>query len=86
MRINKISVFQKTLPLLAPYWLSGGRLKFEKLDSTYIKIDTDAGLSGWAESCPWGNSYLPGFGGGVIAAAQLLAPRFWARPAQNGTH
>ena len=40
MRINKISVFQKTLPLLAPYWLSGGRLKFEKLDSTYIKIDT----------------------------------------------
>ena len=45
MRINKISVFQKTLPLLAPYWLSGGRLKFEKLDSTYIKIDTDAGLA-----------------------------------------
>jgi len=27
MKIKKISVYQKDLPLSEPYWLSGGRLK-----------------------------------------------------------
>ena len=73
MKINKISVFQKTLPLSKPYYLSGGRLRFESLDSTFVRVQTDAGITGWGEACPWGNTYLPAFGGGVRAAAALLA-------------
>jgi L-alanine-DL-glutamate epimerase-like enolase superfamily enzyme len=74
MKITRITVWQKTLPLARPYWLSGGRLKFEALDSTFLRIDTDEGLSGWGEGCPWGHSYLPAFGEGLRAALGLLAP------------
>jgi len=74
MKIARVSVWQKTLPLIHPYWLSGGRLKFESLDSTIMRLDTDEGLSGWGEGCPWGHTYLPAFGGGIRAAMDLLAP------------
>lgn len=73
-RIERISIFQRTLPLTKPYRLSGGRLLFERLDSTFVKIDTDQGLTGWGEGCPWGHTYLPAHGGGIRAAAELLAP------------
>ena len=29
MKITRITVYQSDLPLENPYWLSGGRLKFE---------------------------------------------------------
>jgi len=74
MKISRIAVWQKHLPLVQPYWLSGGRLRFDVLDSTFVRIDTDEGLTGWGEGCPWGHSYLPAFGGGVRAAIELLAP------------
>lgn len=74
MRISRISVWQMDLPLSEPYWLSGGRLKFERLDSTLLRIDTDAGLSGWGEGCPWGHSYLPAHGPGIRAGLEILAP------------
>ena len=67
MKITKIRVYQVDLPLNEPYWLSGGRLQFEKLDSTVVAIDTDAGVTGWGEGCPWGTTYLPAFGGGIRA-------------------
>ncbi|MEO0908913.1 MAG: mandelate racemase/muconate lactonizing enzyme family protein, partial [Pseudomonadota bacterium] len=53
---------------------SGGRLKFEKLDSTFVRIDTDEGLHGWGEGCPWGNTYLPAHGPGIRAGIETLAP------------
>jgi L-alanine-DL-glutamate epimerase-like enolase superfamily enzyme len=74
MKIARITAWQKTLPLAEPYWLSGGRLKFEALDSTLVRIDSDDGLAGWGEGCPWGHTYLPAFGGGIRAALELLAP------------
>jgi len=79
MKIVRLTVWQKTLPLTHPYWLSGGRLKFEALDSTFVRIDTASGLSGWGEGCPWGNTYLPAFGAGIRAALQLLAPMLIGR-------
>ena len=74
MKINRISVWQLDLPLHKPYWLSGGRLKFEQLDSTIVRIDTDTGISGWGEGCPWGVTYLPAFGKGIRAGIDELAP------------
>lgn len=38
MKISQIAVYQVTLPLEHPYRLSGGRLYFDKLDSTIIAI------------------------------------------------
>ncbi len=74
MRISRITVWQMDLPLIEPYYLSGGRLKFERLDSSFVRIDTDEGLSGWGEACPWGHTYLPAHGPGVRAGIETLAP------------
>ncbi len=74
MKITRISVWQLDLPLHKPYYLSGGRLRFEQLDSTIVRIETDAGLTGWGEGCPWGVTYLPAFGKGIRAGLAELAP------------
>ena len=74
MKITQIRVYQVDLPLTKPYWLSGGRLKFEKLDSTIVALQTDAGLTGWGEGCPWGSTYLPAFASGLRAGIAELAP------------
>ena len=73
MKIIRISVFQKDLPLKDPYWLSGGRLKFEVLDATFIKLETDSGLIGWGEGTPWGHTYVPAHGPGIRAGIETLA-------------
>ena len=73
MKIERITVWQLDLPLHTPYYLSGGRLRFDQLDSTILCIDTDAGISGWGEGCPWGVTYLPAFGKGIRAGIDELA-------------
>jgi L-alanine-DL-glutamate epimerase-like enolase superfamily enzyme len=74
VKITRISVYQVDLPLEHPYWLSGGRLKFEKLDATLVKLETDAGLTGWGEGTPWGHTYVPAHGPGIRAAIETMAP------------
>lgn len=74
MKITRITVWQLDLPLHKPYYLSGGRLRFEVLDSTFVRIDTDEGIHGWGEGCPWGVTYLPAFGRGIRAGIEELAP------------
>ena len=73
MKITRITVWQADLPLSRPYWLSGGRLKFDTLDSTFVRIDTEEGLTGWGEGCPWGHTYLPAHGPGLRSAIGILA-------------
>ena len=74
MKITGATVWQLDLPLRKPYWLSGGRLKFEVLDSTVLRLETDSGQAGWGEGCPWGVSYLPAHGRGIRAAFEVLIP------------
>ncbi|MEX0367722.1 MAG: mandelate racemase/muconate lactonizing enzyme family protein [Ruegeria sp.] len=74
MKITCISVYHVDLPLEHPYWLSGGRLKFETLDATLVKLDTDAGLTGWGEGTPWGHTYVPAHGPGIRAGIETMAP------------
>lgn len=74
MKIKRISVYQVDLPLEHPYWLSGGRLKFEVLDATFVKIETDAGITGWGEGTPWGHTYVPAHGPGIRAGIETIAP------------
>lgn len=75
MKITNIKVYQIDMPFSSgPYHLSGGRI-FEALDSTIISIETDEGITGWGETCPFGNSYLPGFSTGARAGIELIAPQ-----------
>ena len=74
MNIGRISLHALGMPLHHPYRLSGGRLLFTELDSTFVRIETDDGLVGWGEGCPWGHTYLPAHGAGIRAAAEVLAP------------
>ncbi|KIC41786.1 mandelate racemase [Ruegeria sp. ANG-S4] len=74
MKIIRISVYQIDLPLEYPYWLSGGRLKFETLDATLVKVETDAGLTGWGEGTPWGHTYVPAHGPGIRVGIETMAP------------
>lgn len=74
MKITRIDVYQLSLPLLKPYRLSGGRLLCTEIDSTIVRIDTDEGISGWGEACPWGSTYLPAYGPGIRTGLDYLAP------------
>lgn len=74
MKVTSISVYQVSLPLEHPYSLSGGRLHVGELDSTLVLLETDVGIEGWGEGCPWGSTYLPAFPGGLRAGIEELAP------------
>ena len=74
MKITRISVYHLELPLEHPYWLSAGRLKFEVLDATFVKIETDAGIVGWGEGTPWGHTYVPAHGPGIRAGIETMVP------------
>ena len=74
MKLTDIYVYQVNLPLEHPYWLSGGRLKFETLDATFVKLVTDEGLVGWGEGTPWGHTYVPAHGPGLRAGLETMAP------------
>ena len=73
MKITSISVYHLDLPLEHPYWLSGGRLKYEVLDATFVKLETDEGLVGWGEGTPWGHTYVPAHGPGIRAGIETMA-------------
>jgi L-alanine-DL-glutamate epimerase-like enolase superfamily enzyme len=74
VKITRITVHQVDLPLAHPYWLSGGRLKVECLDATLVKVETDAGITGWGEGTPWGHTYVPAHGPGIRAGIETMAP------------
>ena len=74
MKITRLTVYHVDLPLEHPYWLSGGRLKFEVLDATLVKIETDADIIGWGEGTPWGHTYVPAHGPGIRAGIETMAP------------
>ena len=75
MKITRVSVYRVELPLEKPYYLSGGALRFDELDSTMVSVETDGGVTGWGEGCPWGVTYLPAFGRGIRAGLEELAPQ-----------
>ncbi len=74
MKITAISLFAVPISFAGTaYKLSGGR-SYEALDSTLVRVETDSGLEGWGEICPWGRNYLPEFAEGARAALAVLSP------------
>lgn len=74
MRIAAIKVWQVDLPLKeGRYTWSEGHF-VEVFDSTVVAVETDEGLTGYAECCPLGSAYLPSYAAGVRAGLKELAP------------
>ncbi len=74
MKIERISAYQIDLPLReGSYKWSGGK-SVSVFDSTVVRIDTDAGVTGYGEVCPLGPYYLPAYANGVRAGIRELGP------------
>ena len=74
MKITSIKIYQVDLPLHeGNYSWSEGK-SVDVFDSTVVRIDTDAGLSGCGEVCPLGPVYLPAYAAGVRTGIQEVAP------------
>ena len=74
MRITRIAAYRVELPLReGSYNWSGGK-SVTVFDSTVVRVDTDAGLTGWGEVCPLGPFYLPAYAAGVRAGIAELGP------------
>ena len=83
MKITAIRAWQVGLPLVeGRYTWSDGRF-VEVFDDTVVEIETDAGISGYAEGCPLGPAYLPAHALGVRAGLAELAPHLIGRDPLN---
>jgi cis-L-3-hydroxyproline dehydratase len=74
MRITAIEAYTYELGYrYGTYVMSGGRV-VRTLTSTVVRIVTDEGIDGWAETCPLGSTYLPAHARGAVSALHELAP------------
>ena len=74
MRITGISVYQVDLPVKGGgFHQSGGRIR-RSVDTSVVRVDTDAGLTGWGETCPFGADWNPAFAEGARAGMEVMAP------------
>lgn len=72
MKISAISVFRVPLTSHETYCMSDGKT-CATVDTSVVKVETDAGITGWGEVCPIPH-YLPAYAGGVAPAIQELEP------------
>ena len=74
MKITKIDVYQLTYSLVdGKYAWSGGHAVTSLL-SSIVRVSTDEGLTGFAEVCPLGATYMEAFGRGVPTGIQEIGP------------
>ena len=79
MKITGISVWRVDLALLEGIYKWGGGGAVAALDSTVVRVETDAGITGWGEVCPLGATYLPAYAEGARAGIAELAPHLIGR-------
>lgn len=74
MKITRINVYRFVYSLrLGDFAMSGGKGASGQ-DGTIVRIETDAGLIGWGEVCPFSPKYMAAFGEGARAAIHEFAP------------
>ncbi|QFR34438.1 cis-3-hydroxy-L-proline dehydratase [Ancylobacter sp. TS-1] len=75
MKITGIKAYKVGLPLKeGRYNWSNGNF-VEVFDSTVVAVETDAGITGYAECCPLGSAYLPAYAHGVRAGLEEIGPK-----------
>ncbi len=72
MKITRLTLWRVALTSLVDYHMAAGK-SCATVDSVALRVDTDAGLTGWGEVCPIPR-YLPAYAGGVAPALAELAP------------
>ena len=74
MKIVAIKAWQVDLPLREGRyaWSNGNAVAV--FDATVVAVETDAGVTGFAECTPLGSAYLPAYARGVRAGIAELAP------------
>jgi L-Ala-D/L-Glu epimerase len=75
-RITGIELIPIALPLTEPFVISYGT--FPNVESVLVRVETDAGITGWGEGTPDPHVTGETFAG-VLAALQLLAPALLGR-------
>ena len=75
MKITAIKAWQVDLPLVEGRysWSNGNYV--DVFDSTVVAVETDAGITGYAECCPLGSAYLPSYALGVRSGLMEIAPK-----------
>ena len=75
MKIDSIKAWQVDLPLReGRYAWSNGNF-VDVFDATVVAVETDAGVTGYAECTPLGSAYLPAYARGVRAGLQEIGPK-----------
>ena len=75
MKIAGIRAWRVELPLKeGRYSWSNGNF-IDVFDSTIVAVETDAGVTGYAECCPLGSAYLPAYAHGVRAGLEEIGPK-----------
>lgn len=75
LKITEIKFWQVDLPLREGRysWSNGNYI--DVFDSTVVAIETDAGITGYAECCPLGSAYLPSYALGVRSGLTEIGPK-----------
>lgn len=75
MKITGIKAWQVDLPLKEGRysWSNGNYV--EVFDTTVVAVETDVGITGYAECCPLGSAYLPAYAAGVRAGLAEIGPK-----------
>ena len=72
MKIKEFKIFKVNIPMKEGHY-SWSNQSFRSFDSTVIEIVTDEEISGLAEICPLGPSYLPSYSEGARIGIQKLS-------------
>ena len=72
MKISRLILWRVPLTSHATYYMAAGK-QCATVDTMVLRIETDAGVSGWGEVCPIPN-YLPAYAAGVEPVLAELAP------------
>jgi len=74
MKISGIDVFQVTYSLMDQKYSWSNDLYITGVVSSVVRVQTDAGLTGYGEVCPLGPAYMDAFAGGVPAGIAEIGP------------
>jgi cis-L-3-hydroxyproline dehydratase len=73
-RLSEVRVYTYDLTYAhGTYVMSQGR-EISTLPSVVVAVTAADGTTGYAEACPLGATYLPGFAGGIVAALEEIGP------------
>jgi L-Ala-D/L-Glu epimerase len=82
MRITGVEIIPIQLPLIEPFVISYGT--FPNVESALVRLETDAGITGWGEGTPdpivTGETFA-----GVVETLRLLAPALLGRDPRDRT-